>query len=263
MHGISFNSKCSLCGNNISFSGNTKECDVKQYSCNEFKLILIKINDKYFNFKLKITIICNRCYKVQHFDFNIGKYFRQSFKNNESFTYSCCNNTLDGYAFLTEEELFPPEESSNNQINQNNFNIIDNNLINNNPINNNPNSINIINDNPDIMIPDIIEDNFDDNNDNNNENEFRREIERYEQKNIIDFNKKILLLNFLDDETKKIYKMYIKPDLKLENILDDLVNQFPELSYKNRRILINNNNANLSSNINSFDLNAQSNIVIK
>ena len=260
IHGINFNSACSFCAHNFNFCGSTKDSDVKQFSCNDFKLILIKINDQYNNFKLKLTIICNRCLKVQLFDFNIGKYQGQNLRTDESFNYICCNNSLNGHAFLSEVELVSHEQLSNNQnnnINQYNFNVI-----NQNPIINNNNSINVINDNQD-NIQDYIEDDFDDNNVYNNENDFKREIGRFEQKNIIEFDKKNILLNFLDGETKKKYKIYAKLDLKLENVLDDLVSQFPELSYKNKRILVNNNNVNLSAKLSTFDLNADSDIIIK
>jgi hypothetical protein len=254
MRGVTFNSNCSYCNKNINFSVSTKDCDVKHFACNDFNLILMKINDNYNNFKLKITIICNRCLKVQIINFNIGKRIGQTIKTDDSFTYQCCNQTLSGFAFLTEEEISSHGQLSNNQNN------VD--ARNNNPISNNDNSRNIINDNQN-NISDNIEDDFDDNNDYNDENEFRREIENFELNNIIEFRKKDILLNFLDDETKKLYRIYTKSDLKLENVLEDLVNQFPELSYKNKRILINNNKANLSSKINSFNLNAQSNIIIK
>ena len=255
MRGVTFNSNCSYCNKNINFSISTKDCDVKHFACNDFNLILMKINDNYNNFKLKITIICNRCLKVQIINFNIGKRIGQTIKTDDTFTYQCCNQTLSGFAFLTEEEI-----SSHGQLSniQNNFN-----ERNNNPISNNDNSRNIINDNQNNISDNIEYDNYDDNNDFNDENEFRREIENFELNNIIEFRKKDILLNFLDDETKKLYKIYTKSDLKLENVLEDLVNQFPELSYKNKRILINNNKANLSSKINSFNLNAQSNIIIK
>jgi hypothetical protein len=270
IHGINFNSICSHCGHYFNSCDSTKDCDVKQFSCNDFKLILIKINDQYNNFKLKLTIICNRCFKVQLFDFIIGKIQGQNLRTDESFNYICCNNSLNGHAFLSEDLLVSQEQLSNNQnnnINLNNINqnnIIQNNfnVINQNPIINNDNSINVINDNQD-NIQDYIEDDFDDNNVYNNENEFKREIERFEQKNIIEFDKKNILLNFLDGETKKKYKIYAKLDLKLENVLDDLVSQFPELSYKNKRILVNNNKVNLSAKISTFDLNADSNIIIK
>jgi len=268
IHGVTFNSVCSLCGSYFNFSGNTKECDVKQFNCNDFKLILIKINDNNNNFKLKLTIICNSCLKVQLFDFNIGNVSGQYLRTDDSFNYVCCNKALNGHAFLSEEELVSQGQSSNNQNNQNN-NINQNlNIINQNPINNNANSINIINDNSNIILnnPEYYQDDIEDNNNNNdynNENEFKREMERFEQKNIIEFNKKNILLNFLDGETKKIYKIYTKLDLKLEDVLDDLVSQFPELTYKNKRILVNNNSVNLSAKLSSFDLNAQSNIIIK
>ena len=187
IHGINFNSVCSFCAHYFNFCGSTKDSDVKQFSCNDFKLILIKINDQYNNFKLKLTIICNRCLKVQLFDFNIGKFQGQNLRTDESFNYICCNNSLNGNAFLSEEELVSPDQISNNQnnhINQYNFNVI-----NQNPINNNDNSINVINDNQDNIL-DYIEDDFDDNIVYNNENEFKREIERFEQKNIIEFDKK-------------------------------------------------------------------------
>lgn len=259
MHGITFNSNCSFCNKNINFSDSIKECNVKHFSCQDFNLIIMKINDNYNNFKLKITIICNRCHRVQILDFNIGKKIGQSIKTDDSFTYNCCNQTLNGFAFLTEEELVSHGQSSNNQNAHNNAN-----ASNNNPINNNDNSINVIKDNQN-NIPDLIEDDLDDNNNNDlyNDIEFRREIEKFEQINIIEFRKKDILLNFLDDETKKKYKIYTKSDLKLESVLEDLVSQFPELSYKNKIILINNNRANLSSKINSFNLNAESNIIIK
>jgi hypothetical protein len=270
IHGINFNSICSHCGHYFNSCDSTKDCDVKQFSCNDFKLILIKINDQYNNFKLKLTIICNRCLKVQLFDFNIGKTQGQNLRTDESFNYICCNNSLNGHAFLSEDLLVSQEQLSNNQnnnINLNNINqnnIIQNNfnVINQNPIINNNNSINVINDNQDNIL-DYIEDDLDDNIVYNNENEFKREIERFEQKNIIEFDKKNILLNFLDGETKKKYKICSKLDLKLENVLDDLVSQFPELSYKNKRILVNNNNVNLSAKLSTFDLNADSDIIIK
>ena len=261
MRSITFNSNCSSCNKNINFSDSTRNCDVKYFSCNDFNFILLKINDNYNNFKLKITIICNRCLRVQPMDFNIGKRIGQSIKTDDSFTYQCCNQTLNGFAFLTEEELSASGRASNSQNNQNSHNNSNDNR-NNNPISNNDNSINIINDGQN-NIPDNIEGDFEDNNAYNNDNEFRREIEQFEQDNIIEFRKKDILLNFLDDETKKIYKIYTKSDLKLEKVLEDLVSQFPELSYKNKRIMINNNKANLSSKINSFNLNAQTNIIIK
>ena len=254
MRGVTFNSNCSYCNKNINFSVSTKDCDVKHFACNDFNLILMKINDNYNNFKLKITIICNRCLKVQIINFNIGKRVGQTIKTDDTFTYQCCDQTLSGFAFLTEEQISSHGQLSNNQNN------VD--ARNNNPISNNDNSRNIINHNQN-NISENIEDDYDDNNDFNDENEFRREIEKFELNNIIEFRKKDILLNFLDDETKKLYKIYTKSDLKLENVLEDLVNQFPELSYKNKRILINNNKANLSSKINSFNLNAQSNIIIK
>ena len=256
-----FNSNCSFCNNNINFSDSIKDCDVRKFTCNDFNLILMKINDRYNNFKLKITIICNRCLKVQHFDFNIGKTIGQIIKTDDNFTYQCCNQTLSGFAFLTEEDLGSHGQSSNSQNNHNNANVRNNNQISNND--NSINVINVINDNQNNIQDYLEEENFDDNNDFNNDNEFRREIEEFEKNNIIEFRKKDILLNFLDDETKKLYKIYTMSDLKLESVLEDLVSQFPELSYKNKRILINNNNANLSSKINSFNLNAQSNIIIK
>lgn len=255
-----FNSNCSFCHKNINFSDSIQDCNVKNFTCDDFNLILMKVNDRYNNFKLKITIICNRCLKVQLFDFNIGKRIGQIIKTDDDFTYQCCNQTLSGFAFLTEEELSSHGQSSNSHNNHNNVNA---NAGNNNQISNNDNSINIINDNQNNIQEFLEEENFDDNNDLNNDIEFMREIEEFEKNNIIEFRKKDLLLNFLDDETNKLYKIYTKSDLKLESVLEDLVSQFPELSYKNKRILINNNNANLSSKIKSFNLNAQSNIIIK
>ena len=103
------------------------------------------------------------------------------------------------------------------------------------------------------------------NNFNNNMNYKGTNISntQFDSSNIMEFGKKKKLVTFLDESTNKNYKIFTSPDLKIKNVLNDLLNQNPEINYNNSRLAINGNNINLESSISSCNLNENSIIVIK
>ena len=133
--------------------------------------------------------------------------------------------------------------SFNNNINNNI--IIDNNIINDNIIN--INNININNNN--VKNAEI--------------NDNKIELKKFDDMNIIEFDKKNKLVNFLDDQTKKKYKIYTKKEIKLKYVLEDLSNQFPEINYKNKKLLVNGNEMNPEFTIAICNLNNNNEIIIK
>ena len=82
-------------------------------------------------------------------------------------------------------------------------------------------------------------------------------------RNIMDFTKKKLLLYFLDEGGNKTYKIYTSPDLKIKNVLNDLLCQYPEIDYINNTLMINNNVINKETTIKHCNLNDNSIIIIK
>ena len=120
--------------------------------------------------------------------------------------------------------------------NKNNFN--KNNFNNNNNLNNNNNINNINNNKVNVDI-------------------------KFDPSNIIEFGKKDLLINFLDESTNKNYKIYTSPNLKIKNILYDLLNQFPEINYTNNQLMLNGQIINIEYNANNYNLNENSIIIIK
>ena len=86
---------------------------------------------------------------------------------------------------------------------------------------------------------------------------------QFDSSNIMEFGKKKKLVTFLDESTNKNYKIFTSPDLKIKNVLNDLLNQNPEINYNNSRLAINGNNINLESSISSCNLDENSIIVIK
>ena len=103
------------------------------------------------------------------------------------------------------------------------------------------------------------------NNFNNNMNYKGTNISntQFDSSNIMEFGKKKKLVTFLDESTNKNYKIFTSPDLKIKNVLNDLLNQNPEINYNNSRLTINGNNINLESSISSCNLDENSIIVIK
>ena len=93
------------------------------------------------------------------------------------------------------------------------------------------------------------------NNRNNLEEMLKREKEEFENKNIIEFNKKDKILYFYDEKSKKSYKIYSKNEMKIKDVVDDIESQFPELSVKHRKLKIGNRELNLESRINSYSIN--------
>ena len=84
----------------------------------------------------------------------------------------------------------------------------------------------------------------------NNDNNITKEIEKFNSRNIIEFNKKCRLVTFIDDKNKKEYKIYTKPNIKLKFILEDLGNRFPELDLKDKKFFSKEKELNLDFTIN-------------
>ena len=227
--------------------------EVKKTSCEHFDIILMKTFDK--NFRLKIVFICSQCSQIKNEDLNIGKTLPNgTLITNESSSFNCCNKLIKLTALLE-------SDNNTNNINNNFNNIMPN--INNNinmimpNINNSINMImpNINNNDKDIVFVD---------NDNNNlfKDIIDGEKKNYENKNIIEFDMKNKILYFLDNKSKKSYKIYSKNELKLKDVLDDLEFQFPELELKNRKIKVGNTELNKENRINSYNLDENNIIAI-
>ena len=245
---------CHNCGKAESFTDSIN-CNIRKAECNDFVLLFIRIKDG-CNFKLKITFCCKNCWIPKIFELKIGKINSLgSLITDDTFNHNCCGNMIEVISFLSEEYINENNPDGDMLIGYNNDmnNHINNNLLENNNANNqnNINSINIqnnsnnqINNNPQIE------------NKNN-------ELENLNSINVIEFNEKNKLVNFIDEQTKKNYKIYIKSDLKLKFILEDLGSQFPEINYKNKKIFINGNEVNPEMKFNNCNLNDNSSIILK
>ena len=258
------NYTCSVCKINHKFSEKINNCSVRKFTCNHFTLILMRVNDIQNNFKLKLTFICNKCFKPKNADLSIGQMTPQfKLKTDEEYIHICCQNTFSILVFLS--QIYIEQNETSNQISNNshfhfnndddssyNYNNI--NLINHNNNNNNNNNLNNIN---------FIDDNDNDNNINNNTIANINELDNFESMNIIEFNKKSQLVVFFSEETNKKYKLYVKPNLRLKNVLDDLVDQNPEVNYKGKNIFLNGKNVNISLKINDLNLRNNSILIIK
>ncbi len=219
--------KCSRCNQNHCFSEKINSCAVKKFQCPHFDIILIRTYDH--TFKLRVTFVCNLCHKLNSVELGVG---RQSPQNtlitDDNYTNICCGNKVDLDVLLSEAFL-----ESINDINYD-FNIYRNFSSNNNNINN-------------------INRNY------NNSNEFKS----FNSKNIIEFNEKNIILNFMDEKTKKTYKIYTKDELILKNVLEDLSNQFPEINCSNKKFMVNGRNIYPDSTIRNCNINNNSIIIIK
>ena len=91
------------------------------------------------------------------------------------------------------------------------------------------------------------------------------QFEDYNSLNIIEFNKKNRIVSFLDETTNKIYKICTSNKIIVKNLLEDLCNNFPELNYNNRKLMLKSNNleVRLDSSIYNFIKDDFSTIIIK
>ena len=160
--------------------------------------------------------------------------------------YNYNNNTIRNMSMMNNNMM---NNYYNNQIvpfNNNNMNRNNNNLNNINNINTNINNNNNMNKSKNRHV--------------NNINNVNTDLDPI---NIMDYSKKKLLLYFFDEGTNKTYKIYTSPDLKIENVLNDLLSQYPEIDYVNNTLMINNNVIKKETTLRYCNLNDNSIIFIK
>ena len=244
---ISFKIACQQCG----IEKNDREmnlipCNIIKTHCNHFEVIFIKSFDKIF--RCKIVYHCIYCSRIKNVETNLGKTLPNgTFIMNDSDSYNCCHGFIKININLNRRQDF------NNIINNN---IMRNNSMpnTNNIQNNNNNNVNYNN----MLI-------FDNSNEINDvitlEETLKREKEEFEKRNVIEFNNKDKIIYFMDDKSKKSYKVYTKSEMKVKDVIDDLESQFPELNVKHRKLKCGNRDLNLESQINSFSIN-ESNIIL-
>ncbi len=246
---------CNFCNQNNSFCERINICSVKKFECPHFNIIFIKLVDGN-NFKLKLTFVCQRCYKVQIIDFNIGKTSPQNqLITDQTYTHACCSKSVEVLAFLSEEFLGQNEERQNSNviIIDNNFN----NNSNNNNFSNNFQNLNNLTHNNSINNP-ITTINI-----KEIDESIKNELDNFNSLNIIEFNKKDRIVTFLDEQNNQSYKIYTMKSIRVKNLLDDLCAQYPELNYNNRKLTFNNLDVILNSNINTFIKDNNSTIIIR
>ena len=230
---LSFKITCLQCGSDKidHESIHQRAFNVIKNECHHFRIIFIKTFDKIF--RLKIIYVCLQCDQIKNYETNLGKFLPNgNVITSQSDSYNCCSHTVQIVINLT--------ENINSNINNFNNNISIN-------INNQGNNINYNNMNNFV--------NEEINNRNNLEEMLKREKEEFENKNIIEFNKKDKILYFYDEKSKKSYKIYSKNEMKIKDVVDDIESQFPELSVKHRKLKIGNRELNLESRINSYSIN--------
>ena len=177
--------------------------------------------------------------------------------SNNSFNNNFCNfNPMMNNGMNMNMNMFNQNMNFFNPMSlmsMNNNNNFMNNFNNNNFNNNNFNKNNFNNNN------------YNNNFNNNNNMNFNNNISniKFDSSNIIEFGKKKKLVNFLVESTNKNYKIFTSPNLKLKNVLSDLLNQFPEIIYSNNRLELNGVNINPESSLSSCNLNENSVIIIK
>ena len=88
-------------------------------------------------------------------------------------------------------------------------------------------------------------------------------VNKFDSANIIKFSHKNKLVNFADEESNKNYKIYTSPQLRLQTVLNDLLNLYPEINYSNNNLMLNQIILSLNSTIESLNLNNNSVILIK
>ena len=194
-------------------------------------------------------------------------------RNNPSQNMNNMNNNMNNFNNNMNMNNFNNNMSMNNFNNNMNMNNFNNNF-NNNPMNfnmnmNMNNMINFMNQ-MSFMNNNMFKNNMFNNMNNNmnnimnnNMNNIMNEINIFDSANVIEFGKKRKLVNFLDENTNKNYKIYTSPELKLKNVLNDLLSQFPEINYNNNKLVLNGAYLNPELYINNCNLNDNSIIIIK
>ena len=254
---ISVKNKCQNC--NIENGGDLKICT----NDSEFKVIKDDIYKKECcgnRFELKM------CLSEQYFDKNEDiKYFINNFDNSifkKNINNNSNNNIKYNNSINNSNFILNPFSMTNNNMNMLKSMYNPNFNLNLNNINMNMNMNNSINNN-NLFMNNIIN-NFNNNFSNNINNNINNNFDiKFDTANIMEFGKKVQLLNFLDNKTKKKYQIYTCPDLKFKNVLNDLLNQYPEINYNNINLQLNGIVVNLEANIKNIISNDNSIIVIK
>ena len=258
---ITYQYSCNSCSRYDSVSEKINACSVKKFECANFIIIFIKYYD-INNFKLKITFVCKACNKVLHCEFNIGKMSPQNkLITDQSYKHLCCLKSVEIIAFLSEDFLGQSQEGlNNNELVENAY------FNNNNNLNNNNNNDKFLNEFQNLN---YLSYNFNKRNRDHNliikeiNDNIKGKLDSFNSLNIIEFNKKNRIVSFLDEQNNKIYKIYTYNKIIMKNLLDDLFKTFPEINFNNRKLMFNNLDIRLDSNINTFIKDDHSTIVIK
>ena len=275
---------CNRCKVTHPFSERLPNEKVRRFSCPHFTLILnmVRIEGK---IKFQMRTLCNICYKEYNSELKIGC---TNFNNNlileDSYNSLCCGNRLEAVVSLCEEYIEQNEPSDIYDSHQmNNYNNMNNNINanmnNNNNFNqfnpmgiNNMNNMqfNMNNQNMNNMNQMIINNNNFQNNFNSNNNNFNNNINNnirpnnnFSSSNVIQIGQKNKLVNFFDESSSQNYKIYTSPHLPLKNVLNDLLELYPEINYFNNNLILNQIILSPNSTIESLNLNENSVIVIK
>jgi hypothetical protein len=250
IHYIGGNYKCSQCNQPHQFSEKIPTEKVRSFRCDHFVFVIIFKNDSR-GLKVQVQSSCNKCYKMYNSELKIGLVSDRLYTD-DNYTSDCCNNKFTARFFLSQEELDLNEATDNHVINlfQNRSN---------SNYNNNNNNINVIND-------------VSNNNQNvnqMNQNRIHNEINTYNIKiefdpaNVIEFSKKTSLICFQDEKSKRLYKIYTSPNLRIKNALNELFGLYPEICYNKISLFFNGNIVSLNKKISSFNLSDRCPFIIK
>jgi hypothetical protein len=228
------------CGNKIEVILNLVKDYVDTNSSNYNNAALFNSNNNRNNSSNNYNNFNNNNNNLNNNNFNNNSYSFNPMMSN----FMNMNMMNPNYQLFS--QMFLMNMNNNNNF-MNNFNNQNNNINNFNNKNNSNNNNNF------------------NNNINNNKNYKYNNISntKFDSSNIMEFGKKKKLVTFLDESTNKNYKIFTSPDLKIKNVLNDLLNQNPEINYNNSVLAINGNNINPESSISSCNLNENSIIVIK
>ena len=270
---IYFDKLCNQCTRNEIEHDNIRQFSSKitKSSCPHFEAIFLRSYDKIF--RVKVVFVCKKCSNVKTNDLDLGTFLLNGdLKVDSLVSFSCCRSNITVTAYLTKSSLGAHPNLPEDILNDNGPNINEirvpqprafSNQNNSRPINifninvrNNNNPVRILPRNNIISAP-IVEENISDIELSNSEKE------AFKQENIMDFNQKNKILYFLDDKSKKSYKIYTINELKIEKVIEDLENQYPELNLKNRKMKVGNTELNPSYRINTYNLDENNIILIQ
>ena len=289
--------KCFNCNRTQYFSEKIPCEKEKSLHCIHFNF---KMNFKIGNGQnINAMTTCQKCKRYYTSDLKIGRLdSKMQLVKDENYKKECCGFKIEVKMILS-EQYFDRNDDIKNVINygQNNknniFNNKNNNINNMNSLNNinninNINAFSLMNNNQNMNMAMNMNQNFNQisflnnntmnnsnlliNNFNNNFNNFNNNINnnnnfnldlKFDKSNIMEFGKKVQLLTFLDNKTNKKYQIYTSPNLKFKNVLNDLLNQFPEINYNNNGLTVNEIVINLETIIKNINLTNNSIIVIK